>query len=142
MLARQFPPWAFLIIGLVPITLLLLLGGPLPKPLIFVLTPVAMIWAAAMTMLHWKRLDEAARAAHRWAWYWGGSIGLAGAMIAAALMLVLPELASSAAALTHFIASPKYTTEQLALFSGVVLCGLAQAAGFLGAWIYWWAAKR
>ena len=65
MFARQFPPWSFLIIGLIPITLLLVLGDPLPKSVTFVLAPVAMIWAAAMATLHWKRLDEAARAAHR-----------------------------------------------------------------------------
>lgn len=107
-----------------------------------VLAPITMLWAAAMTGLHWKRLDETARAAHRWAWYWGGSIGLAGAMIAAASMLVVPELGSMATSIASFMASPKYSTEQLYLFAGVVFCGLAQGAGFLGAWIYWWAAKR
>ena len=67
MLARQFPPWAFLIAAVVPILLVAFLGGLLPKPVIMTLSGLAVLWGGAMTTLHWKRLDEAARSAHRWA---------------------------------------------------------------------------
>lgn len=142
MLARRFPPWAFLIAAVVPILLVLALADPLPKPVIMTLSVLAVLWGGAMASLHWKRLDEAARAAHRWAWYWGGSIGLMAAMLSAVLMLVSPAFASSAVSLMSFMASPRFSPEQIHVAAGILICGIAQGIGFLGAWIYWWAAKR
>ena len=57
-------------------------------------------------------------------------------------MLVQPGIASSMAALAISLMGPKLASEQVLLFAGIAFAGIAQAAGFLGAWIYWWAAKR
>ena len=138
----RLPPWAYLVIGLVPIIALFFVGGLLPKQVSMVLLGVAMLWAATLTIYHWKRLDEAARSAHRWAWYWGGSLGLAAAMIFAAASLTWPELQSVFASLAEKFESPKRSPEQAYLFLGVAFTGVAQGIGFLGAWFYWWLAKR
>lgn len=142
MSARQLPPWVFLIAAVAPLLLFLALADLLPKPFVTTLSVLAVLWGGAMTALHWKRLDEAARAAHRWAWYWGGSIGLMATMLSAVMMLVSPGFASSAVSLMSFMANPKFTPEQLHFFAGILFCGIAQGIGFLGAWIYWWTAKR
>ena len=138
----RLPPWAFLIIGLIPMVALFFIGGLLPKQVMTVLLGLAMLWAATLTIYHWKRLDEAARSAHRWAWYWGGSLGLAAAMIFAAASLTWPGLQSVFTALAQTFDEPKRTPEQAYLFLGVAFTGVAQGIGFLGAWFYWWLAKR
>ena len=40
-------------------------------------TALAMTWAVAMATMAFRRLDEFQQAAGRFAWYWGGSLGLA-----------------------------------------------------------------
>jgi hypothetical protein len=142
MSVTRLPAWAYLVIGLAPILAVLLLGDGLPRQVALALSGVATLWAVALTVYHWKRLDEAARAAHRWAWYWGGSTGLAAAMIFAGLSLTWPELQSVFTSLAQNFDSPKRSPEQAYLFLGVAFTGVAQGVGFLGAWLYWWIAKR
>ena len=138
----RLPAWAYLIAGFVPMIVLLFVGEMMPKQVTMILLGVAMVWAMVLIFYHWKRLDEAARTAHRWAWYWGGSMGLGAAMVFAAASLVWPEMQSVFSSMAHALEGPKLTTEQSYLFLGVALTGFAQGIGFLGAWIYWWLAKR
>lgn len=142
MTVGRYPPWAYLLAAIVPIAVVAALGSALPKGFVMPLALVAMVWAAAMATIHWKRLDEAARAAHRWAWYWGGTIGLAGAMIFAVLSMMFPDVTSFVSQIGEPLVNPKLPPEQSYLFLGVMLAGVAQGIGFLGAWVYWWAAKR
>lgn len=138
----RLPAWAYLVIGVAPIFSLLFLGGVLPKQVMLILSGIATLWAVVLVVFHWKRLDEAARAAHRWAWYWGGSTGLAGAMLFAAASLTWPEVQAGFTSMAQVFESPKRTPEQAYLFLGVAFTGVMQGIGFLGAWIYWWLAKR
>lgn len=138
----RLPPWAYLVIGLIPIVALMFVGGLLPRQVTMVLLGLAMLWAMVLVIYHWKRLDEAARSAHRWAWYWGGSIGLAAAMIFGAASLTWPDLQTAFASLAQKFDGPNRTPEQAYLFLGVAFTGFAQGIGFLGAWFYWWLAKR
>jgi len=140
----RLPAWAYLVIGLVPIVTLLTLGSalPLPKPLLMPLAGICTLWAVALTVYHWKRLDEAARAAHRWAWYWGGSSGLALAMVTVGLSTTWPDLGAAFTSLATYFQGPKWTAEQGHLFFGVVFTAMMQGLGFLGAWLFWWIAKR
>lgn len=138
----RLPAWAYLVIGIVPIVSVLTFGSALPKQVVLALSGVTTLWAVVLVTYHWKRLDEAARAAHRWAWYWGGSTGLAAAMIFAGASLTWPDLQPIITSLAQNFESPKRTPEQAYLFLGVAFTGLAQGVGFLGAWFYWWLAKR
>lgn len=138
----RLPAWAYLVAGIVPMVVLLFVGDMMPKQVTMILLGIAMVWAVALIFYHWKRLDEAARTAHRWAWYWGGSTGLGAAMIFAAASLVWPDLQTVFASMAHALEGPKLTTEQSYLFLGVAFTALAQGFCFLGAWIYWWLAKR
>jgi hypothetical protein len=54
-------------------------GGSDPTWIVTVSLAVAlaMAWAVAFAALAFNRLDEYQRAASKFAWYWGGSIGLA-----------------------------------------------------------------
>lgn len=89
---------------------------------------VAGIWAACR---YWRNVDEAGREAQKWAWFWGGSIGMAAGMILLAL-----------AAVGRIDVVPADTAPRMLLFYGAGVMIVAQLAGFLAAWIYWWARRR
>lgn len=142
MFLRSWPPWIFLFAAVIPIVAVLGLAPLLPRPVALTIAGAWVIWAGAMTFLHWSRLDEAARAAHRWAWYWGGTIGLTAALIIGMVSLKAPVVTSIISQMGSFLVSDSTPPEQSYLFLGVMLCGVGQALGFAGAWLYWWAAKR
>jgi hypothetical protein len=72
----------------------------------------------------WRRLDEARREAHKWAWYWGATAG--GGLATCALLV---EFGSSQGRNDDF-------------FSGGVFVLVLQAIGYGAAWVYWWARRR
>jgi hypothetical protein len=41
----------------------------------------ALLFVGVVTFVWWRNIDEAAREAHKWSWYWGGSAGLCGVLI-------------------------------------------------------------
>jgi len=98
--------------------------------LIALAAAVGAIW---LTLLHWRRLDEAAREAHKAAWYWGGSAGLALAGLVTGLFLARPDMPM-----------PWRLAEGDAglVATGLLLCALAQMVGYLVAWAWWWLARR
>ncbi len=57
-------------------------GAPPPEwiVIITVAAALAMIWACLFATLAFRQLDEYQRAASKFAWYWGGSIGLAASL--------------------------------------------------------------
>ena len=57
-------------------------GAPPPAWIVgFTLaTALAIAWAVVFATLAFRRLDEIQRAASKFAWYWGGSIGLAASL--------------------------------------------------------------
>ena len=84
------------------------------------------IWVCARW---WRDLDEAAREAHKWAWYWGSTFG--GALGG----VVLFTLAYGAEA--YLTAEPKDL-----LIGGAAIIGVAQALGYGVAWAVWWLKRR
>jgi len=89
---------------------------------------VAGIWAACG---YWRNVDEAGRAAQKWAWFWGGQAGMA--------LAILP-LGLIAVGRTPLDLSD--TKPGMLLFYGAGVMVLAQLAGFFVAWAYWWARRR
>jgi hypothetical protein len=101
--------------------------------------------AVVLTVLHWKRLDEPAREAHKWAWFWGGSIGFALGAIGASLVFAIPGLgvwleqtASTAAQRSH----GKFPATSFAVFFGIGAVAVVTLVCHVSAWLYWWSKRR
>lgn len=95
---------------------------------------VALAWGIPVSWLvlrYWRGIDEAAREAQKWAWFWGGTFGMA----VGALALLLPQF--GLAQLAPAGASPA----DLMGFGAVVMVA-TQLTGFLVAWIFWWWGRR
>lgn len=91
--------------------------------------------AVGGTVLYWRRLDEAAREAHKFAWYWGGSLGLG-----ASVLLVNALQAMGADPLSLGGSQGSQPADFFNL--GVLWVVLGQLAGYVVAWAGWWIARR
>ncbi len=106
--------------------------SPLAQPLIFAAIAVAMIFALIVCLAWWRGADEAVREAHKWAWFWGGSCGLA---IGAGLMLVAQMMPEQMAAIEAMTGLNAFVT-------GISVVLSLEVAGYLIAWAWWWLSKR
>lgn len=86
-----------------------------------------------ITMWWWRRLDEAAREAHKWAWYWGGSAGMA---VGLALLLTVTTRNVD---LSRFVAADASAGDLI--LGGMMSILLFQLAGYTLAWGWWWLAR-
>jgi len=97
-------------------------------------TTVMMAAVLGVSFWWWGRLDEAAREAHKWAWYWGGSSGM---LIGLVLMLVQttrPADITLPAALGD--------TPADLIGAGMMAILLFQLVGYGLAWAWWWLGRR
>jgi hypothetical protein len=109
------------------------IGGSAGRPLMAVILAVGVSLGMGLCVIWWRGVDEAVREAHKWAWYWGGSAGIAFIMI----LFVL----SSWDVITLNI--PAYDEgPNGALLSGVAITLGAQGVGYLVAWAAWWLRHR
>lgn len=77
----------------------------------------------------WAGLDEAAQEAHKWAWWWGSTYGLAfGAVILFTTVFAIGDTLPG---------EPK----QL-LVTGAGMLAVAQTVGYAIAWAVWWLRRR
>ena len=86
--------------------------------------------AGGITVLVWRRLDEAAREAHKWAWYWGGSFGMAAGF---ALVVLLGRTAPTLGGLL-----PADAPAMAMMAMGAMILMLSQLLGLFVAWAFWW----
>ena len=103
--------------------------GPLTAALILFVLFGVMI---AGTVWWWRRADEAVREAHKWAWYWGGSIGMAVGL--GALLL--------AGAYGGDQPVPPDLSYGDVLITGAAVVLTPMVIGYGVAWFAWWVAKR
>lgn len=97
---------------------------------------VAFVGAVAICLMWWRGLDEAAREAHKWAWWWGGTAGTA---VSALIMLGLLALSGADGALV----GPFAAMSPVAVMQTAVLGVLGfQVVGYGVAWGVWWLARR
>jgi hypothetical protein len=82
----------------------------------------------------WRRVDEAAREAHKWAWFWGGSCG----MLLGFICLLTVSIRGSDIPLP---ASFGETPHDL-LVSGMMAILGFQIVGYGLAWAWWWLGRR
>jgi hypothetical protein len=92
-------------------------------------------WAFGFLYLHWRKLDEAAREAHKSGWLIGGLVGIG--LTAPPMMFMRISGAPFLADLTHGAGTPG-----LYFALGWAALGLAQVLGTLMAWAWWWIARR
>ena len=107
--------------------------------LLWVTLPLAIVvvgfsfWIGAVWM---KSIDEAAQEAHKWSWYWGGSAGMAVAMVGY-LLSFLPESS------TWQLPTLTGRTDPMAYaVTGGLAVVLLMMAGYLVAWALWWLKRR
>lgn len=132
-LLYRIPTWALatalLISGLLIGILLEEAALPLPVRTLLILALIPILTLACW--LYWRRLDEAAREAHKFAWYWGGSIGLG---IAGAIMVIVQRSGM------EFLPTDMAAGELVSL--GITLCMVVQVLGYGVVWAWWWLARR
>ena len=87
-----------------------------------------------LSIVYWRRLDEAAREAHKWAWFWGGGAGL---FVALALLPLLLADGAAAVVLDEFAGASNGP-----VVTGVLIVFCFQCVGYAIAWICWWLNNR
>jgi hypothetical protein len=90
----------------------------------------AMAWALGFLWLYWRRLDEAAREAQKFAWFAGSVTAL---VLTAPIMLFFRLGA---------LPLPQSAPPGVDFALGWVFLALSQLLGFLIAWAGWWRAKK
>jgi hypothetical protein len=87
--------------------------------------------AGWLVMRYWRALDEVAREAHKWSWYWGASAGMG-------LGFVLLNV--KAIGLAGYF-PPGLSAYQLMSYGGIVVVA-CQLVCALVAWAIWWLSRR
>lgn len=87
--------------------------------------------AAWIGAVYWRTLDEVAREAQKWGWYWGGTTGL---VVAAILVGIFPDRVVA-------WAGTQLSQTDLVLLTGQLIIGV-QLIGFLVGWAVWWWRRR
>ena len=87
--------------------------------------------AAWFVLQYWRALDEVAREAHKWSWYWGGSAGMG---LAFALLMV-----KGIGLASYFPADA--SPYKLMTYGGIVVV-IGQLLGANVAWVAWWLSRR
>jgi hypothetical protein len=90
----------------------------------------AMAWAAWFLWLYWRRLDEAAKEAQKFAWF----VGSIAALVLTAPLMMFFRLGA--------LPLPHGLGPGVPFGLGYMLLALSQLIGFLIAWVGWWQAKR
>jgi hypothetical protein len=108
--------------------------GPMPTWAVMAYTAVLIAVAFWIAMYCWGLLDEAQKEAHKWAWYWGGSLGLLVGLVALTVALWIdPHIVEA----IKPNASPKRLVEL-----GYGAAAGATLIGYGVAWAAWWRTKR
>jgi len=107
------------------------MGVTLPAPLVFGATLTAIVALFWVSIIYWRNIDEAARAAHTFAWFWGG----AGGMLA---ILPIGLVVSTERLVAMF--GQRDPLEWATL--GFVSLLTAQLVGYGLVWVGWWLRQR
>ena len=97
-----------------------------------VLVMVGSLWIGAAWM---RSIDEAAREAHKAAWFWGGSAGMGVGGIAI-ILSSLPQ------AETLRFAVDGRTDPAALMAAGAMLMMLLMLVGYTVVWAWWWLTRR
>ncbi|GAA0378136.1 hypothetical protein GCM10009093_01550 [Brevundimonas terrae] len=95
---------------------------------------VSAFWLGARWM---KSIDEAAQEAHKWSWYWGGSVGLAAGMV----LIFVGSLPMGASLQVASWFDGRTDPAAYMATGAVGIVGLMMI-GYLLAWALWWFQRR
>ncbi|HAC00069.1 MAG TPA: hypothetical protein DCF67_00585 [Brevundimonas sp.] len=95
--------------------------GRAPSIGVFVLAAGLAVFLALHTLYWWRALDEAAREAHKWAWWWGGNLGF----IVGGAAVVIAALAG-----VNLLPAAVPHTDAALIALGVAAAFAAQAVGY------------
>jgi len=84
-----------------------------------------------LTSMYWRQLDEAAREAHKWAWFWGGNAVILPLMVGFLLLSERPEL--DVPLWPGFDEGPAGYVA-----TGGMITLFALVFGYSVAWLFWW----
>jgi len=103
----------------------------LPRPLIFSVSLVGVAIAFALSVVYWRNIDEAAREAHKFAWFWGASGGI---------LVILPLCALIGSERLVAVMGERSPGEWV--FFGVSTLLVAWIIGYGLVWAGWWLRQR
>ncbi|MBB4799724.1 hypothetical protein HNP32_003484 [Brevundimonas bullata] len=109
--------------------------GNAPQLGVVLLAAAVAVFSAIHSLHWWRALDEAAKEAHKWAWWWGGNLGLVvgGAGVVAATLMGLD---------VNLLPAFVQRSDAALVATGVLGVFAAQAVGYGLAWCGWWMARR
>ena len=107
--------------------------GRAPSIGVVVLAAGLAVFTALHTLYWWRGLDEAAKEAHKWAWWWGGNLGF----VVGGAAVVIAALAG-----VNLLPAAVLHTDAALIALGVAAAFAAQAVGYGVAWCGWWIARR
>ena len=105
---------------------------------------IAVAWVVTFSALAWTRLDETAREAHKFAWFYGAGVALMVALLAAAVVIWSPGAWDSLASrMVGFAPAVADMPHALAGFTGgLMACAIARVIGYIVVWCGWWIRRR
>jgi hypothetical protein len=106
-------------------------AGPLVIALMVAIVIGLCALALWLTAMYWRRIDEAAREAHKWAWFWGGNIALLPAVMGFVLLMERPDLG------TPLWPGLDPTPAHYVVTGGILVVFLL-LIGYGLAWVGWW----
>jgi hypothetical protein len=141
MAIRKLPPWALTLISVAPAFALLPFVKILPDIALLTWCALALVWVVVLACLSWRRLDETGRAAHRSAWFFGGSAALFLSLLGASILFLVP---GGSTPLVEFIDtwSKKHPAGEMGFMFGLLFAAIVQTIGYFIAWAFWWAKRR
>lgn len=104
----------------------------------FLITLAVIIVSTPLGISWWKQIDEAARDAHKTAWFWGGSIGMAAAILVAALNMFYDGAILTKLGEIYHISDIQNYGFEFGLLNVLMFMGF----GYIIHWSLWWWQKR
>ncbi len=139
----RLSPIALTLIGLLPFIAwsITMRVAPLQGAAFQIALIAGAAWAVFFTILAWVRLDEPAKEAHKFAWFWG-SLAMAGLLLACMIPAV-PALAhKQVEAIIASDPDTQWRPASLGFVFGVLATALVQIAGWAIVWSGWWLVRR
>lgn len=85
----------------------------------------------------WRQIDEAAREAHKIAWFWGGSIGMTIAILIAAINLYFDGVIIKAIGQNYHVQNLNNYGFEIGIITVIFFMGW----GYMINWLFWWKQK-
>lgn len=88
-----------------------------------------------MTIIWWRGADEAVREAHKWSWFWGGSVGMV-----LTFALLGADAVFDGAWLSPFLNGTLTLAD--AFRGGIFMVLSLMTAGYVIVWALWWLKRK